>query len=148
MIINFVASENRRFSRLLMHTEGYYPNQIALACHTSKYHNIKLIQFTQLWPIRCSENTNFWNSSIDEVIFWMHISGLSSEWFPMIVNSAEELTNVTLNVTSDERWGCRNVAWIGGTTNAPLNDLFYYSINPELYFPNNSGMYKTVNKWN
>ena len=71
----------------------------------------------------------------------MHISGLGDEWFPLIVNTLEEL-----NATFDQQLDC-HAAWIGGTTNS-LAQLFDYSSSPEQYIPDNSGMYRAVNKQN
>ena len=66
----------------------------------------------------------------------MHISVLGPQWFPMIVNSLEELT---VTVTFDPEH-CGFGAWIGGTTNT-LHIIFDYSSSPDQYIPDNSGMY-------
>ena len=67
------------------------------------------------------------------------ISGLGPEWFPMIVNSAEEF-KITLNLTLDPEQDCHNTAWIGGSTNVEPPFIFYYSSSPDSYIQDDSGM--------
>ena len=58
----------------------------------------------------------------------MHISVLGPQWFPMIVNSLEELN---MTVTFDPQ-GCGFAALIGGTTNT-LHLIFDCSSSPDQY---------------